>query len=151
VASRTPRAYLQTRPLLDGRRRQRRCPDALSATSFDADALEVRDDDVLQRAWFWNAIATVIVAAGFVCVYASTQVDLPGCREVGRTRAEDHATSFVGGAFVAAALAVIVVLAGRSRASQPRWRTVTMLALPVALFICAFASWLAMDFPCAGD
>jgi hypothetical protein len=102
-------------------------------------------------AWFWNAAATLIVAAGFACVYASTQVDLPGCREVGRTEAEDHATSFIGGAFVAAALAIIVVLAGRSRASQPRWRFVVMLALPAALFICAFGSWLVMDFPCAAD
>jgi hypothetical protein len=111
----------------------------------------VRDDDVLRSAWSWNALATIIVAAGFVCVYASTRVDLPGCRELGRNEAEDHATSFIGGAFVASALAVVVLLAGRSRASQQCWRFVAMLALPVALFICAFGSWLVMDFPCAGD
>jgi hypothetical protein len=111
----------------------------------------VGDDDVLRRPWFWNTPATIIVAAGFACVYASTQVALPGCREVGRTQAEDHATSFIGGAFVAAALAVVVVLAGRTRASQPRRRVVAMLALPVVLFLCAFGSWLVMDFPCATD
>ena len=129
----------------------RGCIDALADQSSDADAWEVRNDDVLRMAWFWNAAAAIIVAAGFACVYASTQVDLPGCREVGRTQAENHATSFIGGAFVAAALAVVVVLTGRSRATQSRWRVLAMLALPVALFVCAFGSWLVMDFPCATD
>jgi hypothetical protein len=110
-----------------------------------------RADDVLRAAWFWNALAAVVVAVGFACVYASMRVDLPGCREVGRTRAEDHATSLIGGALVGSALAVVALIAGRSRAPQPRWRFVGMLALPVALFICAFGYWLVMDFPCAGD
>jgi hypothetical protein len=112
---------------------------------------EVRDDDVLRSAWFWNAIAAVAVAAGFACVYLSTRLDLPGCRQIGRTQAEDQATSFIGGALVASAAAVVVLLAGRSRASQPRRRFAAMLVLPMALFICAFGSWLLMDFPCATD
>jgi hypothetical protein len=110
-----------------------------------------RNDDVLRAAWFWNALAAIVVAVGYACVYASTQVDLPGCREVGRTSAENHATSLIGGALVASALAVVALLAGRSRATQSRWRFVGMLALPVSLFVCAFGYWLVMDFPCAGD
>jgi hypothetical protein len=109
------------------------------------------DDDVLRKGWFWDAIAGIMVAAGFACVFASTRVELPGCREPGRTQAEDHATSLIGGAMVAAALAVVVLLVGRSRARPSRWHLVTALLLPIALFVTAFGYWLVIDFPCAGD
>jgi hypothetical protein len=58
----------------------------------------MRDGAVLRSGWFWDAMAGIVVAAGFVFVFASTRVELPGCRELGRTEAEDHATSFLGGA-----------------------------------------------------
>jgi hypothetical protein len=111
----------------------------------------MRDDDVLRTAWFWNAVAAIVVVAGFVCVFASTRIALPGCREVGRVQAEDHATSFIGSALVASVLAVVALLAGRSRAQQRGWRFAVMLLLPLALFVSAFGYWLVIDFPCATD
>jgi hypothetical protein len=111
----------------------------------------MRDYDVLRSGWFWDAIAGIVVAAGFACVFLSTRVELPGCREFGRTEAEDHATSLIGGAMVASALGVVILLTGRSRTRPSRWHFVAMLLLPIALFVTAFGYRMLIDFPCAGD
>ena len=111
----------------------------------------MHDDDVLRSGWVWDAIAGIVVAAGFACVFLSTRVELPGCRELGRTHAEDHATTLIGGAMVASALAVVTLLTGRSRTGPSRWHFVAMLLLPIALFVAAFGYWLVIDFPCATD
>jgi len=99
----------------------------------------------------WAALAAVAIASSVGFSVAAAHAHMPACRVLGRTEAEAHAGSLIGGAIVASAAAVVASLIGRARAERRRWWFVVLIVAAAAGAVIAAGVWLTIIFPCATD